>query len=136
MANCGIMKSPLMLFRRNRATPNLDPSPARTPDRFALDEEQFNPPVDFDINGAEGYDPLTNIHVKPAGSSIASCGSTNEVAECSGGVDGKAKGVKTEKALVWAHVDELAAEVAELKKKLQEEEEQGRRLREEVSRDI
>ncbi|CAI5494609.1 unnamed protein product [Closterium sp. Naga37s-1] len=78
----------------------------------------------------------------PAGSSVASCCSTNEKEAQAGssGVkndpkDGPAAGGgggSSSGSVVWGHVEELANEVAELKRRLQEEEEEGRRLRNEV----
>ena len=61
------------------------------------------------------------IPARPGGSSLGSCGSTNVPHKHA------AAGV-----LAWAHVDELAEEVAGLRRRLRAEEEHARRLAEEV----
>eukprot|EP00897_Mesotaenium_endlicherianum_P007491 jgi/Mesen1/6770/ME000346S05947 len=78
----------------------------------------------YEGGGDQGYSGASTVEVRPAGSSVSSCGSTN--------IPLQARALKDGGQLAWAHVDELAEEVAELRRRLQIEEEEARRLREEV----
>ena len=61
------------------------------------------------------------LAVRPGGTSLGSCGSTNVPLKYG-----------TAGVLAWAHVDELAEEVADLRRRLCEEEEVARKLADEV----
>ena len=77
---------------------------------------------EYCIGTGDDFSDIT-VPARPGGSSLSSCGSTNiPLKHAAAGV------------LAWAHVDELAEEVAELRRRLRAEEEHARRLAEEVYR--
>ena len=77
--------------------------------------------VSLSCIGSAGDLSDITIAVRPGGSSLSSCESTNVPLKYA-----------TAGVLAWAHVDELAEEVAGLRRRLCEEEGIARRLAEEV----